>query len=72
MYITRFTTTENTREDYFYHTLEEAQAHLHLFSDDDSGIYQSIAVIDDDTGKEVITMQFIDGVPQAPVISTDF
>ncbi len=48
MFITRFTRVDGQNsEEYRYASKEEAIAHLHLFDNDDSGLYQSIAVIDD-------------------------
>ena len=49
MYITRFIRKDGRKnEDYWYHTLEEALAHLELFRDDDSGLYKKILVIDEE------------------------
>ncbi len=49
MYIIRFIRRDGKKnEDYWYHTLEEALAHLELFRDDDSGLYKKIVVIDEE------------------------
>lgn len=37
---------EQPEEIYYYHTLEEAKWHLHLFDEDDSELYQKIEVRD--------------------------
>lgn len=48
MYITRFIRKDGKKnEDYWYHTKEEAIAHLELFRDDDSGLYERIVVVDE-------------------------
>lgn len=47
MYITRFNTLKGPCEEYFYNRLEDAVSHLDLFRDDDSGLYRSIVVVDD-------------------------
>ncbi len=52
MYITRFIRKDGKKnEDYWYHTKEEAFAHMKLFSGDDSGLYKRIIVVDE-KGKE--------------------
>ena len=50
-YVTRFHRLDGKpREDYYYHTKEEALNHLNLFRNDDSGLYRSIEVIDLENG----------------------
>lgn len=34
-------------EDYYYHSLAEAEYHKNLFLDDDSGLYERIEIIND-------------------------
>ena len=64
MYITRFTRVTGSTEDYYYHTQEEAESHLNLFRNDDSGLYRNIAVLDDSS--TVLTLlPFASGAPQA-------
>ena len=47
MFITRFVCHTGPCEEYYYHKREDAEAHLNLFRDDDSGLYKSIVVVDD-------------------------
>ena len=63
MYITRFLRNDKNKEDYFYHTAEESFSHMMLFKDDDSNLYQSISVIDDDQNTVLAILMFEDGVP---------
>lgn len=35
-------------EEYVYYRLEDAENHFHLFDDDDSELYNSISIIDED------------------------
>ena len=62
MFITRFTHKDGQFEDYLYHTEQEAQNHLELFKNDDSGLYKNIAVINEQNYVLCI-LPFIDGVP---------
>ena len=46
-YIVRFVRRDGKpNEDYLYRTVEEARRHFDLFNEDDSGLYDSIKVID--------------------------
>ena len=63
MFVTRFSRVTGRVEDYVYHTREEAEAHLKLFEDDDSGLYRNIAVIDD-TNTVLTILSFTDGKPE--------
>ncbi len=63
MFVTRFSRVTGRAEDYVYHTREEAEAHLKLFEDDDSGLYRNISVIDD-TNTVLTILPFTDGKPE--------
>lgn len=52
MFITRFNRLDNRTEDYYYYTKEEAESHMELFKDDDSGLYKNIEVMSADGDKE--------------------
>lgn len=67
MFITRFTRLNGNTEDYSYHTEKEAVDHLHLFLDDDSGLYKNIAILDD-RNYVLHILPFRDGKP-AEIIS---
>ena len=44
-YIVRFISVDGKPdEEYYYNTLQEAQAHKELFDDDDSGLYKRIEI----------------------------
>ena len=46
-YVVRFARRDGKpNEEYLYHTVEEAQRHFDLLNEDDSGLYDSIKVID--------------------------
>lgn len=62
MYATRFTRYDGRTESYVYPTRAEAEAHLALFEDDDSGLYRNIAVIDD-TNTVLTILPFTAGKP---------
>lgn len=48
-FVLRFVRTDNKpNEDYYYATKEEAEEHYSLFQDDDSGLYSSIEIIEED------------------------
>ena len=49
---------ESPCEDYYYQTVFEAIDHMKLFEDDDSDLYDSIQVIDDQTGKILREIKF--------------
>lgn len=62
MFITRFIRTdEKLEENYYYQTFEEAERHLYLFDNDDSGLYRNISVLDDKEGKVLIVLLFKNG-----------
>lgn len=67
MFITRFTKLNGNTEDYSYHAEKEAVDHLHLFLDDDSGLYKNIAILDD-RNYVLHILPFRDGKP-AEIIS---
>ena len=46
------------REDYYYHTEEEALSHLSLFENDDSGLYDLIEAVDLKNGKQIKVILF--------------
>lgn len=68
MYITRFTRMDKGTEDYAYHTEKEAREHMLLFTDDDSGLYRNISIIDD-KNYVLHILPFENGVPQAVISS---
>ena len=46
MYLVRFTRKDfQPDEEYYYNTLEDANRHLNLFREDDSGLYQRIELL---------------------------
>ena len=48
MYTTRFIHKDGQKdEEYWYHTEEEAIAHMELFRNDDSNLYKKIVVVDE-------------------------
>ncbi len=63
MYDTRFTRVDGRTEDYVYHTREEAESHLALFENDNSGLYRNIAVIDG-TNTVLTLLPFTNGKPE--------
>ncbi len=63
MFATRFTRYDGRTESYVYPTRAEAEAHLALFEDDDSGLYRNIAVIDD-TNTVLTILPFANGKPE--------
>lgn len=48
MYITRFVCYDGPDEEYYYHSQKDAEAHMNLFVGDDSGLYKSIMVCDEE------------------------
>lgn len=55
-YIVKFVRRdEQSAEEYFYHTYEEAYAHFALFLDDDSELYHRIEVIQAGNKCKVLT-----------------
>lgn len=61
MFITQFKTNDNFFEKYAYRTQKEAEDHMMLFEDDDSGLYRNISVFDDQTNTITALMFFEDG-----------
>ena len=48
MFIVRFVRKDGRPvEEYYYHTLQEAETHTKLFDDDDSDLYGRIEIIPD-------------------------
>ena len=46
-------------ENYFYHTLKEAEEHLNLFKNDDSGLYRRIEVQNtNDNVRRLLSLDF--------------
>ena len=46
MWIVRFVHRDGKPdEEYYYHTLREAEAHKGLFQEDDSGLYEAIEIV---------------------------
>ena len=68
MYITRFTTVDNERQDYIYHEVADADNHLKLFLNDDSGLYKNICVMDADKNTVLGILPFKDGKPQPLIV----
>ena len=64
MYITRFTRTNGSYEDYAYKGAEAAEKHLLLFGSDDSELYRNISVLDAETNTVLEILPFKDGKPQ--------
>lgn len=53
MWIVRFVRKDGKPdEEYFYHSQEEAEHHRDLFQNDDSGLYEKIEVIKEESNKE--------------------
>ncbi|QTE73998.1 hypothetical protein JS518_14060 [Clostridiales bacterium FE2010] len=68
MYITRFTTVDNEIQDYAYHNVKDADYHLQLFLNDDSGLYRNICVLDDENMNVLGILPFKDGKPQKLIV----
>lgn len=46
MWIVRFVRRDGKPdEEYYYHTLREAETHKRLFQEDDSGLYEAIEIV---------------------------
>ena len=66
MFITRFTRADCQQpEDYRYASKEEAIKHLHLFDNDDSGLYSTICVIEEGSSTVICVLLFEEGRPKA-------
>lgn len=68
MYITRFTTVAKETQDYYYQNVEDAEKHLNLFLDDDSGLYRNICVLDAESNTVLGILPFSDGKPQKLIV----
>lgn len=64
MYVTRFTTASKEKQDYYYHDFCDAEKHLNMFLNDDSGLYRNICVYDDETNTVLCILPFKDGKPR--------
>lgn len=54
MYVVRFVRKDvEPDEEYVYHTMEEAAWHLNQFTDDDSGLYKYIEIVDFNSNERV-------------------
>lgn len=48
MFVVRFVRKDKkVDEEYYYHTLEDAEAHRNLFDDDDSDLYERIEIVEE-------------------------
>lgn len=48
MFVVRFVRKDGKPdEEYYYHTLEDAEAHRDFFDDDDSGLYERIEIVEE-------------------------
>ena len=64
MFVTRFIRSDGKPdEDFVYYTKAEAEAHLRLFTEDSSGLYRNISVIDLDRDLVLAIILFRDGKP---------
>lgn len=68
MFITRFTTVSKETQDYYYHSIENAEKHLNLFLNDDSGLYRNICVYNDKTNTVLGILPFKEGKPQELIV----
>ncbi len=68
MFITRFTAVSNDVQDYYYHNVEDAEKHLNLFLDDNSGLYRNVCVMDAEKNTVLGILPFINGKPQKVIL----
>ena len=68
MFITRFTTVSKETQDYYYHDVEDAEKHLNLFLNDDSGLYRNICVLNDENCTVLGILPFVEGKPQKIIV----
>lgn len=55
MYIVKFVRNDCMPDEmYYYHSKEDANYHMNMFRDDDSGLYTKIEVIKEGVSEEVI------------------
>jgi hypothetical protein len=58
-FMTRFIRRDGRpAEEYYYHSLAEAEHHMNLFRDDDSDLYDHIDVVDLKTMKQKAVLNF--------------
>ena len=61
-YIVRFIRADGAPiEEYFYEQRADADQHLNMFCDDDSGLYKRIAILNDETRTVERVLVFVDG-----------
>ena len=70
MFITRFTTVSKEIQDYYYYNVDDAERHLTLFLDDDSGLYRNICVLNDENCTVLGILPFVEGKPQKLIVSS--
>ncbi len=68
MFIIRFTTVSKEIQDYYYYNVEDAERHLTLFLDDDSGLYRNICVLNDENCTVLGILPFVEGKPQKLIV----
>lgn len=68
MYITRFTHTDGTVQDYRYEDVKDAAEHLSLFTSDTSGQYKSVAVLEAKSNTVIAILPFSGGIPDETVV----
>ena len=68
MYIARFTTVQKETQDYYYRSIEDAEKHLNLFLNDNSGLYRNICVYNDENSTVLCILPFKDGKPQKLIV----
>ena len=68
MFITRFTLISKETQDYYYHNAENAEKHLNLFLNDDSGLYSNISILDAENNTVLGILPFKDGKPQKLIV----
>lgn len=62
-YVVRFTRRDGKpNEEYLYRTVEEARRHFDLFNEDDSGLYDSIEVINQRYTDEAVVFHRFDWI----------
>ena len=68
MFIVRFTTISKAVQNYYYHRIEDADKHLQLFLDDNSGLYRNISILDEKSNTVLGILPFKDGKPQKIIV----
>ena len=69
MFITRFTTISKEVQDYYYHDVEDAEKHLKLFLNNDSGLYRNICVMDIENNTVLEILPFKERNPQELIVN---